>query len=82
MVNRVEDSLLIWKAICSNKLLERTIIILFLNKMDVLATALESGLKVNHYVSSYGGLPNDVPSVAKCVPFLSYTNPVSQLDPL
>ena len=65
-VNRVEDSMLIWKAICSNKLLERTIMILFLNKMDVLAAALESGLKVKDYVISYGDLPNDVPSVAKC----------------
>jgi len=65
MVNRIEDSMIIWKAICSNKLLERTTIILFLNKMDVLAAALESGLEVKNYVTSYGDLPNDVPSVAK-----------------
>lgn len=81
-VNRIEDSMLIWKAICSNKLLERTIMILFLNKMDVLAAALESGLKVKDYVISYGDLPNDVPSVAKCKSFLSCTDLVSELDPL
>lgn len=69
-VNRIEDSIMIWKAICSNKLLERTIIILFLNKMDVLAGALESGLQVRDYVTSYGDLPNDMPSVAKCMYFL------------
>lgn len=69
-VNRIEDSIIIWKAICSNKLLERTIIILFLNKMDVLAGALESGLQVRDYVTSYGDLPNDMPSVAKCMSFL------------
>jgi len=64
-VNRIEDSIIIWKAICSNRLLERTIIILFLNKMDVLAGALESGLRVRDYVTSYGEQPNDMPSVAK-----------------
>ena len=69
-VNRIEDSIMIWKAICSNRLLERTTIILFLNKMDVLATALESGLRVKDYVISYGDLPNDVSSVAKCMSVL------------
>lgn len=78
-VNRIEDSIMIWKAICSNRLLERTAIIIFLNKMDVLAAALESGLRVKDYVTSYGDLSNDVPSVAKCMSFLFYTNPISQL---
>lgn len=76
-VNRIEDSIIIWKAICSNRLLERTSIILFLNKMDVLAAALESGLRVKDYVTSYGDLPNDVPSVSKCMSFQPCTNPVS-----
>ena len=66
-VNRIEDSIMIWKAICSNKLLERTAIILFLNKMDVLAATLGSGLRVKDYVTSYGDLPNDVPSVSRCM---------------
>ena len=74
-VNRIEDSMIIWKAICSNRVLERTTIILFLNKMDVLATALESGLRVRDYVTSYGDQPNDVPSVAKCMSLLPYTTP-------
>ncbi|KAF9650986.1 G-protein alpha subunit [Thelephora ganbajun] len=64
-VNRIEDSIIIWKAICSNRLLEHATIILFMNKMDVLATALGSGLRVRDYVTSYGDLPNDVPSVVK-----------------
>lgn len=71
-INRIEDSMMIWKAICSNKLLERTAIILFLNKMDVLAAALQSGLRVKDYVISYGDSPNDVPSVSKCMFFLSH----------
>lgn len=78
-VNRIEDSIIIWKAICSNRLLERTIIILFLNKMDVLKDALGAGLRVKDYVTSYGDLPNDVPSVANCMSFLSHAKPVSQL---
>ena len=34
-VNRLEDSVLLWKSIVSNKLLAKTDIILFLNKIDV-----------------------------------------------
>ena len=79
-VNRMEDSIMIWKAICSNRLLQRTPIILFLNKMDVLEAALKSGLRVKDYVSSYGDLPNDVASVTKCMPLLPCTKLVSQLS--
>ena len=74
-VNRIEDSMIIWKAICSNRVLERTTIILFLNKMDVLAAALKSGLRVRDYVTSYGDQPNEVPSVAKCMSLLLCTTP-------
>ena len=76
-VNRIEDSMIIWKAICSNRVLERTTIILFMNKMDVLAAALKSGLRVRDYVTSYGDQPNDVPSVAKCMTLLLYTTPLA-----
>lgn len=68
-VNRIEDSMIIWKAICSNRLLQHTAIILFLNKVDVLAATLENGVRVKDYVSSYGDLANDMPSVTKCVSF-------------
>ena len=34
-VNRLEDSYALWKMICSNKLLSRAQIILFLNKCDL-----------------------------------------------
>lgn len=76
-VNRVEDSIMIWKALCSNRLLERTIVVLFLNKMDVLKAALKSGLRVRDFVTSYGDLPNDAHSVAKCMSFLPHTKPVN-----
>ena len=32
-VNRLEDSFLLWKAVCGNKLLSKTQLILFLNKV-------------------------------------------------
>ena len=34
-MNRLEDSYALWKMICSNKLLSRAQIILFLNKCDL-----------------------------------------------
>lgn len=62
-VNRLEDSLLIWKRICTSKLLENVQLILFLNKIDLLKDKLESGVRFDKYVVNYGKNPNDVPSV-------------------
>jgi len=78
-VNRIEDSIIIWKAICSNRLLDRTTIILFMNKMDVLAATLEDGLRVRDYVTSYGDQPNDVLSVTKCTSFFLPSIPLTKL---
>jgi len=64
-VNRLEDSLLLWKEICTNVLLANCNIILFFNKMDILRRTLESGVRVQKYVPSYDDLPNDVQSVTK-----------------
>ncbi|KAJ7154624.1 guanine nucleotide binding protein, alpha subunit [Mycena filopes] len=41
MVNRLEDSVLLWKALCSNKLLAGVDLVLFLNKCDILERKLE-----------------------------------------
>lgn len=35
-MNRLEDSLLLWKSVVSNKLLEKVNFVLFLNKIDLL----------------------------------------------
>ncbi|KIY49656.1 G-alpha-domain-containing protein [Fistulina hepatica ATCC 64428] len=64
-VNRVEDSLTLWKQICQNKLLANASIILFFNKRDVLETTLKAGVQVKTYVPSYGDHPNDVVHVTK-----------------
>ncbi|KAJ3875195.1 G-protein alpha subunit [Lentinula edodes] len=64
-VNRLEDSLLLWKEICSNVLLANCNIIIFFNKMDILRRILESGVEVRKFVPSYGNAPNEVESVTK-----------------
>ncbi|PBK61171.1 G-alpha-domain-containing protein [Armillaria solidipes] len=63
-VNRLEDSLQLWRAICENKLLANCTLILFLNKKDILAKTLASGVSVKRYVTSYND-PNDAPHVTK-----------------
>jgi guanine nucleotide-binding protein subunit alpha len=64
-VNRLEDSLILWTAICSSQLLSRTQLILFLNKCDLLRRKLKRGIKVSKFLPSYGDRPNDVTSVVK-----------------
>ncbi|KAJ7124991.1 guanine nucleotide-binding protein alpha-4 subunit [Mycena epipterygia] len=58
-VNRLEDSILLWKAIVSSPLLKDTSLILFLNKCDILKAKLASGQRFGEYVVSYGDRPND-----------------------
>ncbi|KAF9226022.1 G-alpha-domain-containing protein [Gyrodon lividus] len=64
-VNRLEDSFILWKAICSSKLLSRTTLIIFLNKIDILEKKIESGVMVNRYLPSYADRPNETTSVVK-----------------
>ncbi|CDO73698.1 hypothetical protein BN946_scf185015.g26 [Trametes cinnabarina] len=58
-VNRLEDSVLLWKSICSNPLLGKTELILFLNKTDIFRAKLEAGIQFGQYIISYGNRPND-----------------------
>ncbi|KDQ51103.1 hypothetical protein JAAARDRAFT_199327 [Jaapia argillacea MUCL 33604] len=64
-VNRLEDSLLLWKSVVSNKLLAGVNIILFLNKCDLLQAKLDAGVRLNDHMVSYGDRPNDYDSVSK-----------------
>ncbi|KIY52683.1 G-alpha-domain-containing protein [Fistulina hepatica ATCC 64428] len=64
-VNRLEDSLLLWKAVVSNKLLANVNLVLFLNKCDLLKSKLEAGVRLNQHMISYGDRPNDHDSVSK-----------------
>ncbi|KAG1726028.1 guanine nucleotide binding protein, alpha subunit [Suillus paluster] len=64
-VNRLEDSFILWKAICSSKLLSGTILILFLNKMDILEQKIRNGIMVKRFLPSYGDRPNETNDVVK-----------------
>ncbi|KAM6502181.1 guanine nucleotide-binding protein alpha-4 subunit [Amanita muscaria] len=59
-VNRLEDSILLWKSVISSPLLKDSEIILFLNKIDILKAKLAAGIQFGQYVISYGNRPNDV----------------------
>ncbi|KAJ7483231.1 guanine nucleotide binding protein, alpha subunit [Mycena latifolia] len=64
-VNRLEDSMLLWQAVVSSKLLAKVNIVLFLNKCDLLQAKLEAGVRLSHHITSYGDRPNDYDSVSK-----------------
>ncbi|KAI0263033.1 guanine nucleotide binding protein, alpha subunit [Gloeopeniophorella convolvens] len=64
-VNRLEDSVLLWKNICQNKLLANVDLVLFLNKCDILQRKLDSGIRLARYVKSYDDRPNDMETASK-----------------
>ncbi|EIN06507.1 G-alpha-domain-containing protein [Punctularia strigosozonata HHB-11173 SS5] len=65
LVNRLEDSVTLWKAVCANPLIAKATLILFLNKMDILDETLKAGVQVKRYVPSFGDQPNELPYVVK-----------------
>ncbi|KAF8970665.1 guanine nucleotide binding protein, alpha subunit [Flammula alnicola] len=64
-VNRLEDSYLLWRSVCSCKLLARTQIILFLNKCDLLQAKLQRGVRIRDSVPSFGDRKNDLPTATR-----------------
>jgi len=80
-VNRIEDSFLLWKSICSNQvgnpvirlplrlighqLLASVGFILFLNKIDLLKAKLEAGVRVSDHIKHYTHA-NTFESVSEC----------------
>ncbi|KAF9528505.1 guanine nucleotide binding protein, alpha subunit [Crepidotus variabilis] len=63
-VNRLEDTLMMWKTICRSKLLFNVQIILFMNKTDLLRKKLNDGISVKKYIPEYKN-PNDYEHVAQ-----------------
>ncbi|KAH9041509.1 G-alpha-domain-containing protein [Lactarius deliciosus] len=61
----LEDSVLLWKGICQNKLLAKVDLVLFLNKCDILQRKLDSGIRLARYVKSYDDRPNDMETASK-----------------
>lgn len=64
-VNRLEDTHMIWKAICGSSLLAESTLIVFMNKIDLLDRKLRQGISFAKTVSAYGSQPNNVTSVVK-----------------
>ena len=59
---------MLWQAVCSNKLLEKVEIVLFMNKCDILDRKLKSGIRLSKYLRSFGVRPNDLDTAQKCKP--------------
>jgi len=57
-INRIDDSLQLFTTICSNPLLKKVHLVLFLNKTDLLKTKIDAGIRVKRYITSYGDRPN------------------------
>ncbi|EPQ53009.1 G-protein alpha subunit [Gloeophyllum trabeum ATCC 11539] len=64
-INRLEDTMTLWKDICSNPLLAKATLVLFLNKIDILRSTVAAGVKLKRYVPSYGDEPNDVENITR-----------------
>ncbi|KAL4065511.1 guanine nucleotide binding protein, alpha subunit [Scleroderma yunnanense] len=62
-VNRLEDSIQLWRSVCSSRVLAKTQIILFLNKCDILHNKMRRGVLVKNYVPSFGDRKNDTMTV-------------------
>lgn len=65
-VNRLEDSFMLWGNVISSKLLAKTAIILFTNKVDLLERKVDAGVPVRKWLTSYGDRPNAALDVTKC----------------
>ncbi|KAJ7157203.1 guanine nucleotide binding protein, alpha subunit [Mycena filopes] len=83
-VNRLADSYKLWTSIVSNKLLQSTNMILFLNKVDIMHAKLASGIRLSDFVDSYGRRPNDFDSASRYLKkqfsaILKQNSPVSRI---
>ncbi|KAF8512665.1 guanine nucleotide binding protein, alpha subunit [Hysterangium stoloniferum] len=58
-VNRLEDTVILWKQLCSNTLLKKCNLILFMNKTDLMAKKLQAGVRLSRYIPSFGSRNND-----------------------
>ncbi|KAI3602725.1 putative g-protein alpha subunit [Moniliophthora roreri] len=63
-VNRIDDSLQLFTAVCSNKLLKKAHLVLMLNKTDLLRAKLNDGVQVRKYITSYGQRQNKYEDVS------------------
>lgn len=57
---------MLWKDVVSNKLLAKVIVVLFMNKTDVLRGKIKSGVDVRKYVPRFEGNVKESEEVIKC----------------
>ncbi|KAI0044471.1 guanine nucleotide binding protein, alpha subunit [Auriscalpium vulgare] len=57
-VNRLQDSIALWSAVVASPLLARAMMILFLNKYDLLERKIQAGISIQRHLESYDR-PND-----------------------
>jgi hypothetical protein len=69
------DSIQLWTAIVSNKLLADTPLVLFLNKCDLLKTKIEAGSHFAKHIVSYGDRPNTFEGCSNCEWYLRLKRP-------
>ena len=62
-----EDTFLLWKDVVSNRLLSKVVIVLFMNKMDILQSKIGSGIEVTKYVPKFEGNTRSADEVARCM---------------
>ena len=72
-VNRIHDSLLLWKGICKSRLFNYVPLVLFLNKCDILSRKLEEksadGARVKcvkDFFPDFGDAEQDTKGVGEC----------------
>ncbi|KAL1918491.1 uncharacterized protein VTP21DRAFT_3151 [Calcarisporiella thermophila] len=62
-INRLTDSVDLFRSICNHPLLKKSAMILFLNKTDILQMKLDAGIRVGKFFPEYKG-SNDFESIA------------------
>ncbi|KAI6110873.1 guanine nucleotide binding protein, alpha subunit [Pisolithus croceorrhizus] len=64
-INRLEDSLQLWRIVCSSPVLAKVQIILFLNKCDILHEKMKRGVPVRDYFPDFADQKNDTATVMR-----------------
>ncbi|KAI0058576.1 G-alpha-domain-containing protein [Artomyces pyxidatus] len=66
-INRLQDSVALWTAIVASPLMAKALIVLFLNKCDLLDRKLRAGSQVKDHIKGYGDRDNDKDTFVKYI---------------
>ncbi|KAF9453940.1 P-loop containing nucleoside triphosphate hydrolase protein [Macrolepiota fuliginosa MF-IS2] len=65
-INRLEDTFVLWKTVCSSKLLAGVQLILFMNKTDLLLKKIAQGIQVKDHIPIFDDNTNEFAPTAEC----------------